>query len=480
MRSRVLTVRSDCPAGGSANLVTTPGADWPLARWLEWQQQLHGSTIALGLERVAEVWARLPPSLGQIPVVTVAGTNGKGSVVAYLEAIYGAAGYRVGAYTSPHLFHYRERVRIGGAAVGDADLCAAFAAVEGARGKVPLTYFEFGTLAALWLFATGAGGRSHDQAAGSVAAPAPLDVVLLEVGLGGRLDAVNIVDPSLAIITSIDLDHSDWLGDTRDSVAREKAGILRPRVPAVCGDPQPPPALLRAAADVEARLYRLEEDFTVAGDHGWHWHPSNSSGDMAVPRGAVAEGISLATLKLSGAHQRRNAATTLAAVTLLQDRLPVSAAAAGAGLAAATLPGRLQCPPSHPDWICDVAHNPAAALALAGYLGSMGGPPVALLMGVLATKDISGMAAALAPVVDRWHLAASPDPRAMTVTGMRAKLRASGVPETAITSSASVAEAVACLSGSDYHGHRKVVCGSFALVAQVLTCLAASSCPSAR
>jgi dihydrofolate synthase/folylpolyglutamate synthase len=291
-----------------------------LAAWLAYLETLHPKAIALGLERVRDVLGRLPAHI-DCPVITVGGTNGKGSTCAMLESIYRSAGYATGLYASPHLLRYNERIRIRGAEAGDEALVQSFNAVEDARGDVPLTYFEFGTLAALWLFA-----------------PARLDVLVLEVGLGGRLDAVNAVAADVAVITSVDIDHVDYLGPTRDGIGREKAGIFRPSRPAICGDRDPPATVEATARDISVRLFSSWVGTTTSPTKRTQWRY----------RGPRGERYGLPVPALRGAYQLANASTALAAIDLLHDRLPVSAQGIREGLLAVVLPAASRCFPEGP------------------------------------------------------------------------------------------------------------------------------------
>ncbi len=357
-----------------------------LDAWLAYLETLHPRSIALGLARVGAVHARLDAALS-CPVITVSGTNGKGSTCAMLESILRAAGYRTALYTSPHLLRYNERVQIGGTQATDAELLAAFEVVENARcasvdaqGKATaLTYFEFGTLAALWLFAR-----------------AQPDVVVLEVGLGGRLDAVNIVDADVGVLTSVDIDHVDYLGPTREDIGREKAGIFRAGRPAVVADPHPPASVIDAARKVGAPVTQIGRDYGYV-DEGRQWRYWGPRGDR----------YGLPFPALRGACQLANAATALVVLDLLHARLPVSGGALRAGLHTVTLPGRFQVLPGRPVTVLDVAHNPHAATVLADELGAMGFFPRTLAVcGMLADKDIAGVAAAMVTRVDRWFVAA--------------------------------------------------------------------------
>ena len=411
-----------------------------LSDWLEWQETLHPAGIELGLDRVRTVLERLGHTHPSHAVITVGGTNGKGSSVAMLESILCAAGYRVGSYTSPHLLRYNERIRIQGAEIDDASLCAAFERVDRARGELPLTYFEFGTLAAIDLFA----GR-------------PLDVALLEVGLGGRLDAVNVLDPDVALVTSVGIDHQEWLGGDRESIGREKAGIFRAGGLAVCGDPQPPVSLLEEARRLGVRLHRIGVDFGFdrhAG--GWRWWGGGNRHD-ALPLPA-----------LQGGFQLRNGAAVLMVLTLLAGRLPVGEEAIRQGLARVSLPGRLQLLPGEVTRLLDVAHNPHAAAVLAETLRETpcAGRTLAVA-GMLADKDHEGIFQALCSEVDAWYLADLPVARD---AGAERLERALGrVREDAVARRfPSVPAAYGQATGEARPGDRIVVFGSFHTVAEVL------------
>jgi len=364
-----------------------------LAEWLAWQETLHPSRVDLRLERVREVWARLYPKLAAgalpFPVITVGGTNGKGSCVAYLEAWYRAAGYRCGAYTSPHLLQYNERVRIDGPMVSDADLCAAFARIDQARGESLLTYFEFGTLAALDLFVR-----------------ADIDIAVLEVGLGGRLDAVNLIDADVSVVVSIGHDHAAWLGSELDQIAFEKAGIFRPGRAAVIGQRDAPPRLRARAQELGAQPLQLGQEFDWGAEVGqWRWRGPSGKAFRALPAPA-----------LRGRRQYDNAAAALCAMVQLSDRLPVNLAAIRKGLLRLKLAGRFTVLPGRPTWVLDVAHNDQAALALAENLA---GYPCAgrraAVLSLLADKDASAVIGPLSGLIERWHLAVSESERAMPV-----------------------------------------------------------------
>jgi dihydrofolate synthase/folylpolyglutamate synthase len=410
-----------------------------LAGWLEFISAQHPVTIALGLERVAEVAARMGVVRPGV-VITVAGTNGKGSTCAYLERILLEAGYRAGLYTSPHLLRYNERVRAGGVEASDAELCRAFARVEAARGATPLTYFEFGTLAALDHF-----GR------------AGLDALVLEVGMGGRLDAVNIVAADCAIVASVDLDHQAFLGDTREEIGFEKAGIFRPGRPAFFGDSDPPQSLLQHARAIGADLQVLGRDFGFArAANQWQFH------------GREGKRHALPIPALRGAWQLKNAATALAALDALRDRLPVSLAEIKNGLTRVQLPGRLQVLAGRPVTVLDVAHNPHAARALAEGLLDMGFHENTLaVFAMLADKDIAGVVDALASRIDRWLVAPLPGPRGASAAQLAGVLAERGLGERTRQFS-SVASAIDSARREAGTNDRIVIFGSFLTVAEAL------------
>ncbi|MBL8259940.1 MAG: bifunctional tetrahydrofolate synthase/dihydrofolate synthase [Candidatus Competibacteraceae bacterium] len=409
-----------------------------LAEWLSWQETLHPRAIELGLDRVRAVFRLLQPRAPSYPVITVGGTNGKGSCVAFLDAILRAAGYRVGAYTSPHLLRYNERIRLDGADAGDEAICGAFARIDAARGERSLTYFEFGTLAALELF------READ-----------VDVAVLEVGLGGRLDAVNIVDADAALVASVGIDHVEWLGPDRDSIGYEKAGIFRPDRPAICADPDPPARLLDHARAIGANLQLVGRDYAFArtGSH-WRWWNGECRLD-ALPLPA-----------LSGEQQPGNAAAALAALLCLRDRLPVAPDAVRAGLTAARLPGRFQIIPGPVEWILDVAHNPHAAGVLADNLRDRpcSGQTFAVV-GLLADKDADGIIRALAGSVHGWHPVTLGGPRGRGGEELAARLRAEGLRATPANDIIEACQTVKTIAAA---GDRIVVFGSFHIVAPAL------------
>ncbi|WP_299452053.1 bifunctional tetrahydrofolate synthase/dihydrofolate synthase [uncultured Pigmentiphaga sp.] len=427
----------------SPSPVSRPNAQSPLAQWLAYLESIHARPIDMGLERVRAVADRLGLKLDAVTIV-VGGTNGKGSTCAMLEAMLLAAGYRVGLYTSPHLLDFNERARINGEPASDAALAEQFAAVDEARGEVSLTYFELTTLAILRLFA-GAG----------------LDAVILEVGLGGRLDAVNVVDADCAIVTSVDLDHVEWLGDDREKIGWEKAHIYRPGKPAICADPVPPQSLIDYAESIGADLWRFGRDYNYAGDKQ-QW----SYGGRAQRRNALAYPA------LRGANQLLNASAALAALEALRDRLPVPQQAVRLGLLQVQLPGRFQILPGRPTVILDVAHNPHAAAVLAQNLDNMGFFPYTYaVFGMLGDKDVDGVIAKLGGRVDHWLCAGLPGPRGLGGEELAARLRALGVKEdkeSSIQVHADPAAAFAAAQERAGEGDRILVFGSFLTVAGVL------------
>ncbi len=379
--------------------------------WLAHCEVLHTVGIDMGLERVGQVWRRTGVTLGTplsqdvghgpeegAPVVfTVAGTNGKGSTCAMLEGILLSSGFKVGVYGSPHLVHFEERCRIRGELVHAEALLPHFEAIEAARGDIPLTYFEFTTLVIMRLLASSA-----------------LDAVILEVGLGGRLDAVNVVDADCAILTSIDLDHMDYLGPDREAIGREKAGIMRSGRAVIVSDPQAPQSVIEHATALGVDLWLFGRDHNYAGDRQqWSWGGRNKRfNSMAYP-------------SLRGANQLLNASGVLAALEVMRNRLPVSAQAVRTGLATVELPGRFQIVPGQPTLILDVAHNPHAAATLAVNLDQMGFfPRTHAVWGAMADKDLIGMAHKLRPMVDAWYCCDLPTPRAATAQQLQSAIEA--------------------------------------------------------
>ena len=411
-----------------------------LGEWLAFIEQQHPQPTALGLERVQQVLSRMQLQLPS-PVITVGGTNGKGSTCAMLESILRSAGYRTGLYTSPHLVSYNERVRIAGVDAGDDALCAGFEAVEQVREGVALTYFEFGTLAAFHAFSNAA-----------------LDALILEVGLGGRLDAVNAVDPDCAILTSVGIDHVDYLGPDRESIGREKAGIFRPYRPAVIAEPDPPHAVRGAVGN---KLY-LGKDFgyELQGGQWAYW-------------GAKGKRAGLAHPALRGGIQLRNAAAVLCALDALE--LPVAMQEIRRGLAEVTLAGRFQVLPGRPQVILDVAHNVEAARNLADNLADSGfAPETIAVCGMLRDKDIAGVLHALAPRITRWHLASLEGPRAASADDLAHHL------EGPVFKHESPRAALAAALERAGEGDKIVVFGSFFTVGEAMSWLKKNNKTSKR
>jgi dihydrofolate synthase/folylpolyglutamate synthase len=409
--------------------------------WLAHCERLHPKTIELGLDRVSAVARRMGLAF-TCPVFTVAGTNGKGSTCAMLEAILLQAGWRTGVYTSPHLVHFEERCRIAGEIVKADELAPHFERVEAARENVSLTYFEFTTLAIMGLMAD-----------------SQLDVAVLEVGLGGRLDAVNIVDADCAVITSIDLDHMEFLGPDRESIGREKAGIMRTGKPAVVSDPVPPQSVVDRAVEIGADLWLLGRDYNFQGDkQQWGW----------AGRGRRYAGLGYPALR--GANQLVNASGVLAALESMRAQLPVTAQAVRNGLAMVELPGRFQIVPGQPALVLDVAHNPHSVAALAANLDAMGFYPVThAVFGAMGDKDLAPMLQKVMPIVDRWYFTDLPTPRAESAANLEAKWRALEKRADARSSThASPAEAFAAARASANPADRIVVFGSFYTVGGVL------------
>jgi dihydrofolate synthase/folylpolyglutamate synthase len=423
-----------------------------LADWLEYQQRQHAQPIALGLQRVRMVWQALGAPSPARCVISVGGTNGKGSTVAFLEAMLRARGLRVGAYTSPHLLRYNERVRIDAREADDAALCAAFARIEQARGAIPLTYFEYGTLAALLLFAD-----------------ARLEVALLEVGLGGRLDAVNIIDADAAIVTTIGIDHTEYLGADRDSIGREKAGIARSGRPLILGSSDVPDGLSGSAADAGTTLLRLGLDFAIVAQvDGWRWSTPAGAGHALPAAGEIAA-VDLPELSLAGPHQPENVAAALAALWALRQRLGWAPQDYARGIASVRLPGRLQDLGGIPDLIVDVAHNPQAAAGLAAWLDAQPRVLTHAVFSALADKDIAGIGAALGARIAHWHVCGILDAgaRGLDAASVAARLRMA-LPQAAISLHADVHAALAAARVALPMRGRVLAFGSFHIAGAVL------------
>jgi dihydrofolate synthase/folylpolyglutamate synthase len=414
-----------------------------LPDWLSLLETMHPKAIDMGLERVTQVKERLGIHF-DCPVIIVGGTNGKGSTCAMLESILLQAGYRVGLYTSPHLLDFNERARVNGEPASDDALIAQFAAVEQMRGEVSLTYFEFTTLAVMRLFAQ-----------------TQLDAVILEVGLGGRLDAVNVLDADVAIVTSVDIDHTEYLGNTRELIGFEKAGIFRSGRTAICGDPVPPQSLMDHATAIGADLWLFGRDYNYSGDkQQWNFG------------GRQQRRNSLGYPSLRGANQLLNASAVLAALEALRNRLPVGAQEVRNGLVMVDLPGRFQVLPGRPTVILDVAHNPHAAATLAQNLDNMGFHPYTYaVFGAMHDKDIDGVIDQLKARVDHWCVTDLPPPRAASAEQVKEKLLAAGIlpgPECSIETFASPAAAFANARSRAGENDRIAVFGSFLTVAGVM------------
>ena len=413
-----------------------------LSEWLAWQEQLHPSEIDLGLERVAKVYHRLIPHQSRHKVITVGGTNGKGSSVAMLQATLQAAGFQIGCYTSPHIVKYNERITLNGVEVDDQTLCQAFERVDQARGEISLSYFEFGTLAALDIF------NQHD-----------LDAVVLEVGLGGRLDAVNIVDADVALITNVDLDHQAWLGNDREAIGFEKAGIMRAGRPAVFGDSRPPQSLLRHAEAIGAELYCLEGDYQYqVHSSGWRWSSSNGSRE-ALPMPAMR-----------GDYQLQNAAGVLMALECLKDQLPVSQADVRNGLLSAKVAGRFQIISSPIRQIFDVAHNPHAVEQLKANLEAM--QPLGrsrAVFAMMADKEIAQVIEIIKPQIDQWYIGGLSIPRAASTDQLVGLLNEQGITE--LQKLPTIADAYHQALSDSGPADQIIVFGSFYTIAAVMAAM---------
>jgi dihydrofolate synthase/folylpolyglutamate synthase len=411
-----------------------------LKGWLDWQESLHPLAIDLGLERAAQVFHALNPDCLKPPTITVAGTNGKGSCIAYLEAIYRAQGYRVGAYSSPHILKYNERIKIDGKPVSDELICEAFARIEAVRGNTSLSYFEFGTLAALDIF-----WRSG------------LDVQLLEVGLGGRLDAVNIVDPDVALISSIGIDHVDWLGATREAIGQEKAGIFRAKTPAIVGDCDPPASLQQSAIDKNALLYCIGKDFGFKKQMTtWNWF----AGDRKIRQ--------IPEPGLKGEHQYRNASAVILAVEVLSKILPVSDEAIRSGVKNSHLLGRFQLINDKIPILLDVGHNPEAVKTLVDYLNrTFPDRRIHAIFSMMKDKDIASVINIMNPVVYDWFFAPLANPRAATESIMQEIFSQSSVTKVSFGFNG-FAQAYEAAKSQSLENDLLLVFGSFFLVSDCL------------
>jgi len=419
--------------------------------WLTWQETLHPEEIELGLDRIARVWHDMHQPAFSCPVISVAGTNGKGSSIAMLQSIYLAAGYHVGTYTSPHLYKYNERICIDGKAVADEVIMTSFERIDLSRKaqqqEISLTYFEFGTLAALDIFA-------H----------AELDIILLEVGLGGRLDAVNIIDADIALIASIDLDHQAWLGETRDEIAREKAGILRQNKACIISEPGAPSVIDDYANELPCRCYRAGRDFEYQEEQGqWRWSAKDK----------IRAGLPHPSL--SGKHQLQNAAGVLMAVELLDSRLPVTQQAIRDGLLSASLPGRFEIREGNTTTILDVAHNQAAAKMLAESVKLYAsGRRILCVFSLLADKDVKEVVRPFIKNVAHWSIAPLSSSRAMKLETIEAEITLQLAEQTnndiksvGVQTHASIKEALAYVQHLAGPGDIILLFGSFHLVAEL-------------
>ncbi len=419
--------------------------------WLSWQETLHPSEIELGLERVKNVWESIKPNQLNVPVITVAGTNGKGSSIAFLQSIYLAAGYQVGTYTSPHLYRYNERICINGNEVGDAQLIQAFDHIDKARQATSLTYFEFGTLAALSIFAI------------AMQSERPLDVILLEVGLGGRLDAVNIIDADLALITSIDLDHQEWLGNSKEQIGKEKAGVFRENKICVISDPVSPSSVEQYAIQCNCKRYRASREFGYSEAPGqWNWYGHG-------PHGKVNK-TGLPKPVLKGQQQLQNASGVVMVVEALNESLPVSLQAIREGLLNANLGGRFEIRQDKVTTILDVAHNPAAAQLLANTLSeyvkaNACGGQLRCLFSILADKNMTEVLSPMQSLCQQWSIAPLQHPRSAFVADIKNELLRLN-PDNQVESYDSVALAYEQLVANATSGDIIVVFGSFYTVAE--------------
>jgi dihydrofolate synthase/folylpolyglutamate synthase len=413
-----------------------------LHAWLDWQEGFHPRTIDLGLNRAALVFQKLNSMKIKPATITVAGTNGKGSCVAFLEAIYKAQGYKVGSYTSPHILSYNERIKIDGVPVIDEVICQAFERIDAARAEVSLSYFEFGTLAAIDIFA-----RSE------------LDIQLLEVGLGGRLDAVNIIDPDVAIVTSIDIDHVDWLGETREAIGWEKAGIFRKDIPAVIGDLEPPQSLLERAKEKQVLVYCINKEFGYKkSPSNWDWFANKQSyKDLPYPI-------------LKGEHQFRNASAVILAITQLQNILPVTENAIHNGLKNAQLIGRFQLCMEMDDVpvLLDVGHNPQAVRTLVEHLNeNFADKKIHAVFAMMKDKDINAVIELIKDKISDWFIAPLANPRAATEEMMQACFEKQGVKQVTMGFESFI-EAFAAAKQNVRQDDLILIFGSFFLVSEYL------------
>ncbi len=437
--------------------------------WLLWQESLHLSEIDLGLERIGKVAKKLDLLSPNFPIITVAGTNGKGSTVAFLDSILRAEGYKTGAYTSPHLINYNERIVLNGEQADDATIIQAFEAIDEARHTIKddtgelvdisLTYFEFSTLAAMFIY--------QQQ---------NVDVAVLEVGLGGRLDAANLWDASLAIITSIGVDHIDWLGDDRDIIAIEKSGIMRKDTPAICGDTNPPSTIATEARRIGAQLQQINSEFSFIPTNAlsenkvnksWQWKSQEVTLDLQLPR-------------MPGEFQLNNAASAIAGLFSIKSLLPVSLNAINTGLKDAQVIGRLQVIQTQPEWLIDVAHNPHAAKQLAKYIqeNPVNGRTYALFS-MLRDKDINEVLNLMDGVIDEWHIVATKGSRGLSLDELKQHFSQQNIKKnternlqlntlTQVISYDSFSDACDALKNMAKDEDRVVAFGSFLVISEIL------------
>ena len=423
-----------------------------LSEWLDWQETLHLSSIDLGLDRVRIAAENLDLLTLPFPAISVAGTNGKGSSTAMLQSIYQQAGYKTGVYTSPHLLRYNERIALNGAPASDDAICKAFAQINQARGETSLTYFEFGTLAAALLFVQ-----------------EKIDIAIFEVGLGGRLDAVNLWDADIALITGIAIDHESWLGNNREDIAIEKAGIMRSGKPVVCGDQHPPTTIASEADRIGAHLLQRDIAFSLShykspdNSEKWQWHDLQNNTSLTLPLPSLA-----------GEFQLDNAANVITIITQLQARLPVATQAIQKGLLTTVLAGRLQIVATKPEVLVDVAHNPQAAQQLALYLHNQphSGKNIALFS-VLKDKDLQGIITPFKDIIDQWAILSIDSERGQSAEEIKSKLQKLGINNITIVSN-NFKKAVQDVKNALEYEDRVVAFGSFLLVSGVLGSLGSS------
>jgi len=409
--------------------------------WLKWQETLHSSEIDLGLDRIYQVAKNLKLLSTAFPIITVAGTNGKGSCVALLESILSAEGYKTGSYTSPHLISYNERIKINTFNADDELIIAAFEEIDQARKNISLSYFEFGTLAAMLIF--------FKQ---------NVDVAILEVGLGGRLDAANLWDTSLALITSIAIDHESWLGNDRESIAKEKSGIMRENTPVICGDKNPPKSIKSEAERVNAVLYQIDNEFFIRPsnkDNSWQLNVTDSYFDLPYPA-------------LKGEFQINNAATVITGLRTIQKQLPVSLDSYIKGLKKVSIIGRLQLINKSPDWLIDVAHNPHSAKALSNYLKSYEtkGKTYALFS-ILKDKDLEEVLKIMDQHIDEWHIVGLESNRGFTTEQLKDHMQASNI-SSKIVPHEDFSTAIKSLKKGIKNKDKVVAFGSFLVISELM------------